>query len=258
MAEEVRKERADARRRRRSLTAQPFEELDEAAGEHTDGASTPLAAAKGVATTAAAAALAGALAGAAKALFERESRPAEDESSEDEAQEEPDEPQAATHVQAEDEPDEDEDETSREEESQAAAPQAEADTDDEPTAAHEEPQEADEADQPANSEPDEPEPSAEHEDDSDGTDGRPQSDAIQIVQQAREHLKDLLGADAESVSGIERENGNWSVKLEVVELHRIPESTDILSSYSAVLDDDGGIVSLTRGRRYRRSQVEDA
>jgi hypothetical protein len=226
MAEEVREQRATGRERRRSLAAKPFEELDEAAGAGTQG--TALDAAKGVATTAAAAAIAGALAGAAKALLDRSSA---DSQAQHDENPEPQEP--------EDEPSDDE--------SQAVAPTSEAD---------DEPGDDAEPEQPQAAEEDADEPTAEHDDESDGARSSPPSDAIRIVQQAREHLRDLLGEDAESVSGIERENGNWSVKLEVVEMHRIPESTDILSSYSAVLDDDGGIVSLTRGRRYRRSQVE--
>ena len=55
---------------------------------------------------------------------------------------------------------------------------------------------------------------------------------------------------------MQRVNGTWTVTLEVVEVRRVPESTDVLSSYDVVLDDDGGVVSLTRSGRYRRSQVE--
>ena len=131
--------------------------------------------------------------------------------------------------------------------------EAEAEAEPSPEDAHD--AEHGEPDQAPVDEADTDEPSSEQ--GSDGTAAGSPSDAMQIVKQAREHLKNLLGADAESVSGIERTNGNWSVTFEVVEMRRIPESTDILSSYSAVLDDDGGIVSLTRGRRYRRSQVEE-
>jgi hypothetical protein len=243
MAEEVREQRAEGRDRRRSLAAKPFEELDEAAGAETQP--TTLDAAKGIAATAAAAAIAGALAGAAKAVFDRGSDSSDGEAQDDKPHEQQPE-QAVQH----DEPSDEEHETEPEDEEQQEAPQT-ADAQAEPSDDDADPE------QPQAAEEEADEPSAEHDDESDGADGHSPSDAMRIVQQAREHLKNLLGEDAESVSGIERANGNWSVKLEVVELHRIPESTDILSSYSAVLDDDGGIVSVTRGRRYRRSQVEE-
>jgi hypothetical protein len=46
------------------------------------------------------------------------------------------------------------------------------------------------------------------------------------------------------------------VTLEVVELRRIPESTDVLASYEVELDGDGRYLGFSRGRRYSRSQAE--
>ena len=44
--------------------------------------------------------------------------------------------------------------------------------------------------------------------------------------------------------------------LEVVELSRIPTSTDVLASYELTLDGDGKLVRYQRGRRYYRSQAD--
>ena len=79
-----------------------------------------------------------------------------------------------------------------------------------------------------------------------------------MIDRARSALEDLLGNEPESVSGLQRRNGHWAIMLEVVEMRRIPESTDVLSSYEVVLDDSGDVVGMTRRRRYRRSQVEEA
>ena len=46
------------------------------------------------------------------------------------------------------------------------------------------------------------------------------------------------------------------MNLEVVELRRIPDSSDVLGSYELVLDDDGKVARMTRTRRYQRSEVE--
>jgi hypothetical protein len=73
--------------------------------------------------------------------------------------------------------------------------------------------------------------------------------------QARNLLRSLRGVEAESVSGIVRTQNGWSVTLEVVELRRIPESTDVLASYQVALDDDGKFLSFERGGRYSRSQA---
>ena len=77
-----------------------------------------------------------------------------------------------------------------------------------------------------------------------------------IVPKAREELERLLGREAESVSGFERRDGHWSVMLEVVELRRVPDSSDVLASYEVTLDDDGRLARMTRARRYRRAEVE--
>lgn len=80
----------------------------------------------------------------------------------------------------------------------------------------------------------------------------------EIATQARELLRSVRGVEAESVSGIGRTSSNgWKVTLEVVELRRIPESTDVLASYEVELDRDGKFLGFSRGRRYNRSQAED-
>jgi hypothetical protein len=103
-------------------------------------------------------------------------------------------------------------------------------------------------------------PAAEKDERSDADDLRDadeaQSEAVDIVPKAREQLERLLGREAESVSGIERTDGHWTVSLEVVEMRRVPESTDVLASYEVVLDEDGRVARLRQTRRYRRSQVE--
>jgi hypothetical protein len=81
-------------------------------------------------------------------------------------------------------------------------------------------------------------------------------DARRIVESARQQLSDLRGAEAESVSSIRRTSDGWHVGLEVVEVHRIPESTDVLATYEVTLDGDGNLLTFQRTRRYYRSEAE--
>jgi hypothetical protein len=78
----------------------------------------------------------------------------------------------------------------------------------------------------------------------------------EMANQARELLRSLRGVEAESVSGLTRTPNGWTVTLEVLELRRIPESTDVLASYEVELDGDGKLLGFERGRRYHRSQAE--
>ena len=85
----------------------------------------------------------------------------------------------------------------------------------------------------------------------------PDGDPGEVASTARSRLESLLGTDVERVSGLDRSNGRWTVSLEVVEVHRVPESTDVMATYEVVLDGDGDLVSVNRTRRYRRSQVDE-
>jgi Gas vesicle synthesis protein GvpO len=77
------------------------------------------------------------------------------------------------------------------------------------------------------------------------------------VERAREQLESLLGRTPESVSALEHFRDGWLVTLEVVEVSRIPDSTDVLASYEMELDEDGNLRRYARVRRYRRSQADD-
>ena len=73
---------------------------------------------------------------------------------------------------------------------------------------------------------------------------------------AREQLGSLLGKEPEAVSALESTGEGWLVTLEVVEVNRIPESTDVLASYEIELDDDLNLRRYARVRRYSRSQAD--
>ena len=231
------RQRAEARERRRSLASQPFEELDEAVpGNGGEGPDT-LATAKHAARTAAAAAITGGLAGAAKALLDRRGR------SDDEAGQEPAEEQEATPGT---DASSDEAETKSQQRSVEPSESADDASDESESASADEPRQGDEEDE--SRPPDEQEEPPQ---------GSSSSEVARMVNRARIQIMDLLGKEPESVSGVQHANGSWSVTVEVVEIRRIPDTTDILSSYEVVLDDDGDLVRFDRRRRYRRSQIEE-
>jgi hypothetical protein len=87
-------------------------------------------------------------------------------------------------------------------------------------------------------------------------DGAAPDDAKAAVERARDQLETLLGRAVETVSAFERTHDGWLVTLEVVELPRIPESTDVLASYELELDDDRNLRRYARVGRYYRSQAD--
>ena len=58
------------------------------------------------------------------------------------------------------------------------------------------------------------------------------------------------------VSSLERTDDGWLATVEVVEVSRVPESTDVLASYEIDLDDDRNLRRYARVRRYHRSQAD--
>jgi hypothetical protein len=74
------------------------------------------------------------------------------------------------------------------------------------------------------------------------------------VARARQQLLELTNRECESVSSVSRRrDGGWTVALEVVELERIPRTTDILASYVVELDEHGELLRYERVNRYYRN-----
>jgi hypothetical protein len=80
-----------------------------------------------------------------------------------------------------------------------------------------------------------------------------------IIARVRRELPELLGRPIESVLGLERDDDadGWNVMVQVVELQRIPHSTDVLGAYAVKVDQDGELVGWQRRRRYHRNQADE-
>lgn len=84
------------------------------------------------------------------------------------------------------------------------------------------------------------------------------SPAARAARSGMRHVAELTGRQAESVVVVERRDEGWRVGVEVVEVHRIPDTADLLAVYEADLDEAGELVSYRRTRRYPRGRGEEA
>jgi Gas vesicle synthesis protein GvpO len=95
---------------------------------------------------------------------------------------------------------------------------------------------------------------------SSGSNGRRLS-AREAVESVRDEFPALLGRPVESVLGVERvgddDKDGWLVTVQVIELERIPRSTDVLGAYAVELDKSGELIGYRRRRRYNRSQADE-
>jgi hypothetical protein len=82
--------------------------------------------------------------------------------------------------------------------------------------------------------------------------------AREAVERVREEIPALIGRPVESVLGVQPDDdGGWHAIVQVVELSRVPNSTDVLGAYLVTLDGDGEIQGYQRQRRYVRSQADE-
>ena len=94
--------------------------------------------------------------------------------------------------------------------------------------------------------------------DNDGSDsGKAKITARELALEARATVKDLTGFGPETVSGLQWDGESWLVSVEVCEMSRIPNTTDVMASYVVQLDDGGGLLGYKRDRRYLRGEAEN-
>lgn len=158
---------------------------------------------------------------------------------------------AAAAVQALNSRDGDRQDDEEEQDEQPQADSEQEEPDDEPEEEDGEPEQSLEAERHEEPQHEEPEPEPEP------VEGASSGDVMTVAQQAREQLQDLLGRQVESVSSLERTHDGWVAQLEVVELSRIPESTDVLGSYELELDGELNFRRYQQVRRYHRSQADN-
>ena len=77
------------------------------------------------------------------------------------------------------------------------------------------------------------------------------------IRSAKAQIEELTGRPIDGVLGLERTDDGWIVMFELVELRRIPDSTDVLGAYAVALDEKGELQEYRRTSRYYRSQVEE-
>jgi hypothetical protein len=233
--DEAQRRREEARRRRRESADEQDDGVgDEQEREPATADATDHGTLAGAAKVLVAGAAVGAAAGAARALASRddqgERENGEEQSTEDTPRSEPHDPV---------------DEAGDDEREQDASPDTAAAEDEQPAR----------AERPRRQEPRAQEPRAPDDGRAELEGGTPE-ETSDVVGRAREQLRALRGEEPESLSSLERAPSGWVVTFEVVELARVPDSTDVMASYEVVLDDRKNVVRYARLRRYYRSQAE--
>lgn len=78
---------------------------------------------------------------------------------------------------------------------------------------------------------------------------------LELIRKVKDELHELTGFTADSVTEVNATEDGWEIIVNLLELKRIPASTDLLAAYRITLDRDGNVVGYARVRRYLRDQV---
>jgi len=87
---------------------------------------------------------------------------------------------------------------------------------------------------------------------------RKKMSGMAVAREAAQQLLELTGREAEGVTGLERTEDGWKVEVEVVEVRRIPDTTDVLAIYEIEADEEGNVEGYRRLRRYSRGTGGDS
>ena len=87
-------------------------------------------------------------------------------------------------------------------------------------------------------------------------DGKAKISARELALEAKATVKDMTEFDPETVSALQWDGESWLISVEVCELTRVPNTTDVMATYVVQLDDGGGLLGYKRERRYTRGEAE--
>ena len=80
--------------------------------------------------------------------------------------------------------------------------------------------------------------------------------ALDLTLAARQTVEELTGYSAEAVSGFQWDGETWLVSVDVCELERVPNTTDVMATYVVQLDDQGLLLGYKRERRFERGHAD--
>ena len=86
---------------------------------------------------------------------------------------------------------------------------------------------------------------------------RPLLTVVQAARMAKQQLQEITGLEVATVSAMEEHEGGWRAYVNLVELRRVPSTSDVLATYEAILNAEGEMETYKRLRRFLRGQVND-
>jgi Gas vesicle synthesis protein GvpO len=83
--------------------------------------------------------------------------------------------------------------------------------------------------------------------------------AVELARAALTAVEELTGYRPEAATALEwdGDSDTWRVTVEMLELARVPNTTDVIGAYEVRLDGEGGLHGYRRLRRYTRAEPRE-
>ncbi|MDO8691465.1 MAG: gas vesicle protein GvpO [Dehalococcoidia bacterium] len=77
----------------------------------------------------------------------------------------------------------------------------------------------------------------------------------QLADKARDQLTLATGLKTVLISASFKDEQGWHVLMDMLEMKRIPDSTDVLGFFEVLLDDDGNMLKFHRKKTHLRADI---
>jgi hypothetical protein len=76
----------------------------------------------------------------------------------------------------------------------------------------------------------------------------------EVAQRAKRQLAEVTGFKPVAAVGSYRDAKGWHMSVDMLEMARVPDSTDLLGTYEVDLDEDGNMVKFEKKRAHLRGE----
>jgi len=76
----------------------------------------------------------------------------------------------------------------------------------------------------------------------------------ELAERARQQLAQVTGFKPVAVVGSYKDAEGWHVSVDLLEMTRLPESTDVLGTYLVLMDEEGDMVKFEKKRTRLRAE----
>jgi hypothetical protein len=77
---------------------------------------------------------------------------------------------------------------------------------------------------------------------------------LQVFERSKEQLEVITGRSSDSVSAFSPSDEGWDLTIEMIEVEKIPPTTNVMASYHVEVDDEGNILEYQLASRYIKGQ----